>query len=73
MNDTNDDSGQLLSPTMKELFPPRVELERDQFVFLKRMSEKTGQPVRELVRMALDRYFLDVETLDRSLEDAGLK
>jgi len=72
MNDI-DDSGRLLSPTMKELFPPRVELERDQFALLRQLSEKTGQPVRELVRMALDRYFLDVETLDRSLEDAGLK
>lgn len=72
MNDL-DDPGRLLAHTMKELFPPRVELERDQFALLQELSERTGEPIRELVRQALDRYLLDVESLDRSLQDDELK
>jgi predicted DNA-binding protein len=72
MNET-DDSARLLARTMKELFPPRVELEREQADLLEELSAKTGQPVRELVRQALERYLEDVETLDRSLGDDSLK
>jgi predicted DNA-binding protein len=68
-----DDSGRLLAHTMKELFPPRVELEREQFALLEKLSGRSGQPVRELVRQALERYLEDVETLDQSLRDDALK
>ena len=72
MNDI-DNAGRLLARTRKGLFPPRVEIDGDQAELLEKLSDKTGQPVRELVRQALDRYFLDVESLDRSLEDDDLK
>lgn len=58
-----DDTRELLSDTMKELFPPRVELTRRQLEGLQKLAGKTGKSVKELVRQAIDRY----------LHDAGLK
>jgi hypothetical protein len=41
---------------LKDLMPPRVELTREQHHSLQVLSEKTGKPVKELVRAALARY-----------------
>ena len=49
----------LLSDTMKNLMPPRVELAREQYELLEKLGEKTGKPVKELVRRAIDRYLRD--------------
>lgn len=50
----------LLSDTMKGLFPPRVEIDRAQHARLKRLGEKTGKSVKELVGYAVD-AFLQIE------------
>lgn len=57
-----EESGKLLAQTMKQLYPPRVELEREQYELLQKLSERTGMPVKELVRLALDRYLQDGRT-----------
>ena len=54
-----DPSGRLLAVTMKELFPPRVELDRMQYEMLQRLCEKTGLALKDVVRLALDRYLRD--------------
>lgn len=46
----------LLSDTMKSLMPPRVELTREQYEALQARSKKSKKSVREIVRVALDRY-----------------
>ncbi len=56
MGKTDGESRDLLSDTMKQLFPPRVELDRGQHGRLRKLSAKTGKSVRELVVEALDRY-----------------
>jgi hypothetical protein len=59
-----DDAQDLLSDTMKNLMPPRVELTRKQHQSLLALSRKTGKSLKELVRLALDRY-LDGEARER--------
>lgn len=59
-----DDARDLLSDTMKNLMPPRVELTRKQYQSLLALSKKTGKPVKDLVRLALDRY-LDGDARER--------
>jgi len=44
---------------MKDLMPPRVELSREQHHSLLQLSEKTGKTIKELVRLALERYLKD--------------
>jgi len=51
-----DESAALLSDTMKRFFPPRVELDRRQNRRLEDLAEKTGRPVKDLVRQALERF-----------------
>lgn len=58
MNDV-DESRELLSDTMKSLFPPRVELDRRQSRMLEDIAQKTGQSVKDLVRQALERFLRD--------------
>ena len=53
------ESKELLTDTMKKLFPPRVELDREQHAKLERLCEKTGKTVGELVAQALDRFLQD--------------
>jgi predicted DNA-binding protein len=59
MGKSGDKPRDLLSDTMKNLMPPRVELTREQYEGLKKLSAKTGEPVRDLVRRAIDRYLQD--------------
>lgn len=59
MSNNIDESRELLSDTMKSLFPPRVELDRRQHHTLERVAEETGKPVKELVRLALERFLHD--------------
>ena len=54
-----DDTRGLLSDTMKDLFPPRVELTRRQNELLRKLSAKTGKSVQDIVRQAIDRYLQD--------------
>lgn len=54
-----DESRELLSDTMKSLFPPRVELDRRQYRTLEKLAEKTGNSVKDLVREALERFLHD--------------
>ena len=51
-----DDARELLSDTMKNLMPPRVEVTRRHHDSLEALSKRTGKPVKELVRQALDWY-----------------
>lgn len=71
MNDIKDidESGGLLADTMKELFPPRVELEREQHRLLQKLSESSGKTVRELVQQAVDRYLQEEAALRAQLSD----
>ena len=54
-----EDTRELLADTMKDLMPPRVELNREQHHSLLQLSEKTGKTIKELVRLALERYLKD--------------
>ena len=54
-----DDARGLLSDTMKNLMPPRVELARHHYELLHRLSKKTGKTMKDLVSEALDRYLKD--------------
>ena len=54
-----EDTRELLADTMKDLMPPRVELSREQHHSLLQLSEKTGKTIKELVRLALERYLKD--------------
>jgi hypothetical protein len=45
-----------LSDTMKTLMAPRVELTREQYEALQARSKKSKKSVKEIVRLALDRY-----------------
>src|SRR5215472_9429064 len=53
---TDDQSRELLTDTMRALFPPRVEYAREQHEMLQKLSEITGRSVRELVGDAIDLY-----------------
>jgi len=59
MAKTGPESKELLTDTMKKLFPPRVELERGQHERLQKLCAKTGKTVAELVEQALERYLED--------------
>jgi predicted DNA-binding protein len=59
MSKTDPESRELLTDTMKKLFPPRVELDREQHERLRKLCEKTGKTVTELVEQALERYLQD--------------
>jgi hypothetical protein len=48
-----------LSDTMKTLMAPRVELTREQYEALQARSKKSKKSVKEIVRLALDRYLKD--------------
>lgn len=54
-----DESRELLSDTMKSLFPPRVELDRRQNRMLEDLAQQSGTPVKDLVRQALERFLRD--------------
>ena len=71
MSKTDLESKDLLTDTMKKLFPPRVELDRKQHEKLQRLCEKTGKTVGELVEQALDR-FLDDEGQGDAAADGAL-
>lgn len=60
MGKTDGEPRDLLCDTMKQLFPPRLELDRGQHGRLQKLSATTGKSVGELVEEALDRY-LQVE------------
>jgi hypothetical protein len=51
-----DDPRELLSDTMKELFPPRVDLVPRQYELLLKHSKRTGKSVKDIVRRAIDQY-----------------
>lgn len=55
MNKPDEALGQL-SDTMKTLMAPRVELTREQYEALQARSKKSKKSVKEIVRLALDRY-----------------
>jgi hypothetical protein len=59
MSKTDPESRDLLTDTMKKLFPPRVELDREQHQRLEKLGAKTGKTVAELVEQALERYLQD--------------
>jgi len=59
MAKTDPESRDLLTDTMKKLFPPRVELDRGQHERLEKLCERTGKTVSELVEQALERYLQD--------------
>lgn len=56
MSKTDPESRELLTDTMKKLFPPRVELGREQHQRLQKLCQRTGKTVQELVEQALARY-----------------
>ena len=56
MSKTDPESRDLLTDTMKKLFPPRVELDREQHARIEQLCAKTGKTVAELVEQALERY-----------------
>jgi len=64
MAKTGPESKELLTDTMKKLFPPRVELERGQHERLQKVCERTGKTVAELVAEALERYLEDEDQGD---------
>ena len=51
----------LLAVTMKELFPPRVELNREQHEKLQKLSQESGMSLKELVGRAIEFYLQDAE------------
>ena len=68
MGKTDDESRELLTDTMKKLFPPRVELDRGQHAKLEKLCKKTGKTVEELVTQALDQFLEDEgDTADGAL------
>jgi hypothetical protein len=56
MSKPDPESRELLTDTMKRLFPPRVELDREQHERLRKLCQRTGKTVQELVEQALARY-----------------
>jgi hypothetical protein len=59
MAKTDPEPRELLTDTMKKLFPPRVELDRGQHERLQKLCEKTGKALGELVAEAVERYLED--------------
>jgi len=66
--DKTHESGPQAGRPAQEPVAPRVELQRGQHHLLERLSRRSGRPVKELVRQAVERYLQEVENLDRDLE-----
>lgn len=56
MSKPDPESRDLLTDTIKKLFPPRVELDRVQHERPQKLCERTGKTVSDFVEEALERY-----------------